>query len=164
MVEFRDRKTGQIKTKDELKAEFKNMATTLEWGQNVFDAMNVDPILTSPPATTSAYQISVRDSIVQDSKGNWVEKNIAKDMFEATSEKTKEELEKEYQASLDAEKAKEVRAERNRLLAETDWVVIRARELGQDVPKDIYDYRGDLRQLPEQKGFPHSVTFPTKPD
>ena len=87
MVEYRDRKTGEIKTKDQLKSEFKNMSTPGgEWNKNVLDAMNVDLILRGEPAKTTAYQTSVRDSIYKDSKGNWVEKYIAKDMFSATKD------------------------------------------------------------------------------
>lgn len=56
-----------------------------------------------------------------------------------------------------------VRRKRDHLLDESDWVVIRARELGQDVPRDWFDYRGDLRQIPEQEGFPYAVVWPTKP-
>jgi len=57
--------------------------------------------------------------------------------------------------------AAEVRKERDRLLAECDWVAIRARELGQPVPEAWYDYRGDLRQVPQQAGFPHTIDWPT---
>ena len=45
-------------------------------------------------------------------------------------------------------------------IAATDWVVLRAKELGQPVPLDVYTYRGDLRQLPEQAGFPATITWP----
>ena len=56
-----------------------------------------------------------------------------------------------------------VRAERDSLIAKTDWVVIRAKELGQTVPADIFAYRGDLRQVPDQEGFPHTIVWPTAP-
>ena len=55
-----------------------------------------------------------------------------------------------------------VRAKRDELLAKTDWVVIRAKELGQTVPAAIFEYRGDLRQIPEQDGFPHTIIWPTE--
>jgi len=61
-------------------------------------------------------------------------------------------------------KKKAIREQRDRLLDESDWVVIRARELGQDVPRDWFDYRGDLRQIPDQPGFPDNVIWPTKPE
>lgn len=66
-------------------------------------------------------------------------------------------------AAYDDAAAAKVRTERDRLLVESDWVSIRARELGQDIPIEWYTYRGDLRQIPEQDGFPHSVVWPVKP-
>ena len=59
--------------------------------------------------------------------------------------------------------AQRVRTERDRRLAACDWVVIRAKELGQSVPIDWFTYRGDLRQLPDQPGFPFDVVWPTPP-
>ena len=56
--------------------------------------------------------------------------------------------------------ASEARTERNRLLAATDWVVLRAKELGQTVPLAMFEYRGDLRQIPEQDGFPEIIEWP----
>lgn len=56
-----------------------------------------------------------------------------------------------------------IRTERDRRLAACDWVVIRAKELGQSVPIDWFTYRGDLRQLPDQPGFPFEVVWPTPP-
>ena len=79
MSEYRERTTGEVKTQGEWRAAFKNMSLPKVWNSNVCDAMNIDPVLASPAATTSAYQTSVRDGVEQDSKGNWVEKYIAKD-------------------------------------------------------------------------------------
>lgn len=56
-----------------------------------------------------------------------------------------------------------MRAERDRLLAETDWVVAKAYELQQSVPDAWADYRQKLRDVPTQQGFPHDVTWPTVP-
>jgi len=42
------------------------------------------------------------------------------------------------------------RAERNRRLAETDWVVARAYERGEPVPEGWATYRQALRDLPER--------------
>jgi len=43
-----------------------------------------------------------------------------------------------------------VRAERDRRLAETDWVVARAYERGEPVPEAWAAYRQALRDLPER--------------
>ena len=58
--------------------------------------------------------------------------------------------------------AANARKKRDGLLAKTDWVVLRAKELGQAVPLNVFEYRGDLRQLPEQVGFPETITWPTE--
>lgn len=60
--------------------------------------------------------------------------------------------------------ANEVRQERNERLNACDWVATRARELGQSVPLEWYEYRGDLRQIPEQEGFPFNVVWPKEPE
>ena len=64
----------------------------------------------------------------------------------------------------DAAKAKEVRAKRDKLLAETDWVVIMHTEKGTNIPLVWEVYRQALRDITGQSGFPHSVTMPVKPE
>ena len=168
MSEYRERTTGEVKTQGQWRADFAHMSLPRVWKAATLDALNLDPVLASPAATTGDYQISVRDGVEQDANGNWVEKYVARDMFADTTEDgvttTKAEHEAAYQAGLDADAAAAVRAQRDELLAESDWVTIRAKELGQTVPEDWYTYRGDLRQVPEQSGFPHDVTWPTKPE
>ena len=62
-----------------------------------------------------------------------------------------------------------VRAERDKLLAETDWVVTKEVEknaldgLGIQIPVVWLDYRQALRDIPQQAGFPDNVTWPTQP-
>ena len=62
------------------------------------------------------------------------------------------------------EAARRIRTERDRRLAACDWVVIRAKELGQSVPGPWFTYRGDLRQVPEQPDFPFGVIWPVPPE
>ena len=59
--------------------------------------------------------------------------------------------------------AQEARDLRNTLLADTDWVVIKASEAGEPVAPEWVTYRQALRDLPSQAGFPENVTWPTKP-
>lgn len=53
-----------------------------------------------------------------------------------------------------------VREERDRKLAETDWMAL------SDVTMsaEMATYRQALRDITAQAGFPHSVTWPTKPE
>ena len=53
---------------------------------------------------------------------------------------------------------------RDNELASSDWRVTRAAELGEPVPQDWLDYRQALRDIPEQQGFPASVSRPTRPE
>jgi len=167
MSEYRNKTSGEVLTQGQVRAAHPNTSLPRVWTADTLTFLNVDPVFASPAATTSQYQRSVRDGVKQDAKGNWVEKYVAQDMFADTTEDgkttTKAEHEAAYQATLDATAATSVRAERDRLLAASDWVTIRAKELGQTVPEDWFTYRGDLRQIPEQGGFPHSVTYPTIP-
>ena len=53
----------------------------------------------------------------------------------------------------------EIRAKRNSLLAETDYLALSDTTLSSDMAA----YRQALRDVTSQAGFPTSVTWPTKP-
>lgn len=57
-----------------------------------------------------------------------------------------------------------VRLERDRLLQETDWIVIKAYERNDNIPAEWEMYRQALRDLTAQEGFPYSVDWPIKPE
>ena len=63
-----------------------------------------------------------------------------------------------------AEKWVNVRRQRDRLIAETDWRVIVASESdeGSDLPSKWKTYRTNLRDVPSQAD-PDNITWPTKP-
>ena len=66
-----------------------------------------------------------------------------------------------------AEEWKQIRAERTRLLAETDWVVIKARENGGQVAEKWKTYRVGLRNIPSEQSDAtkySEITWPTKPE
>jgi len=71
------------------------------------------------------------------------------------------------QAELDAAKAESVRSIRNALLLEMDAMVsnpLRWAELTSEQQSSWTQYRTDLLNVPQQSGFPYSVTWPTKPE
>jgi hypothetical protein len=162
MSEYRERTTGEVKTQGEWRAVFKNMSLPKVWNSNVCDAMNLDPVLPSPAATTSAYQTSVRDGVEQNSNGDWVEKYVARDMFaDIEGGDTKAEQEAAYQATLDANVAAGHRTTRDAKLAETDFYAL------SDVTMSsaMTTYRQALRDLPTHDNWPNleSDDWPTKP-
>ena len=66
-----------------------------------------------------------------------------------------------------AEEWKQIRTERTRLLAETDWVVIKARENGGTVPTKWKTYRVALRDIPSEQSSKtkySEITWPTRPE
>ena len=74
-------------------------------------------------------------------------------------------VDKETQARLDAYAINELRAERNRLLVETDWVVIKEREEGGSVSNfaDWKKYRQELRDITNTYKSLEDVKWPTAP-
>ena len=64
-----------------------------------------------------------------------------------------------------AETAKEIRAKRDALLAESDKEVLPDRlNKNSNLFKAWSEYREALRDIPEQEGFPYEVEFPNKPN
>lgn len=59
--------------------------------------------------------------------------------------------------------ASSVRKQRDDLLDDTDWVVVKALENGESVASDMKQYRSDLRNITDQASFPYDLTWPTKP-
>ena len=62
------------------------------------------------------------------------------------------------------EKWANIRSRRNRLLTESDWVVVKAKEThaNASIPSDWVDYRTELRDITKQSD-PDNITWPTKP-
>lgn len=71
--------------------------------------------------------------------------------------KTQEELDEE-----NAERWRLWRIERNFRLAETDWMIIKCAEAGEQVPAAWAAYRQALRDLPLQTDF-NGIDWPVKP-
>ncbi len=79
--------------------------------------------------------------------------------FTAEEETARDAEEAAAAANADNIAAKHVRQERDRLLAETDYLA-----LSDVTMSDAWKtYRQNLRDIPAQSGFPNSVTYPTKP-
>lgn len=73
-------------------------------------------------------------------------------------------VEAEVERLIAEQPAKEARAQRNRLLTESDWVTIRATDTGDPVPTEWQIYRQALRDIPDQAGFPEEIEWPQEPE
>jgi hypothetical protein len=69
------------------------------------------------------------------------------------------------QDEVDAKHAAGIRQQRDRLLAETDWIVIMHTEKGGSIPLEWATYRQALRDITDHVNFPHlqEADWPTKP-
>ena len=162
MSEYRNRTTGEVKTQGAWRSANPNMSLPRVWKQATLDALDLDPVLRSPAATVGAYQTSVRDGVVQDANGNWVENYVARDMFSDDPELgTKAEQEAAYQARLDAGVAEANRTKRNDLLAATDFYALTDVTLS----ADMTSYRQALRDITNHANWPNLTDddWPTKP-
>ena len=170
MGEFRERTTGEVKTQGQWRADFAHMSLPKVWKAATLDALNLDAVLASPAATTTAYQTSVRDGVEQDANGNWVEKYVARDMFADTTEEdddgnvtttTKAQHEAAYQATLDAHTAAGHRAIRDAKLAETDFYALSDVTMS----SEMQSYRQSLRDITTHDNWPNlgDDDWPSKP-
>jgi hypothetical protein len=160
MGEYRHKGTGEVKTQGEWRLDNPQVSLPRTWNQNVLNALNVEAVFETPKPDAGPYQMAVRNGVTKDSNGNWVQAWVVVDMFKDDAEGTKAEKEAAYQASLDAEVAKGVRMERDSLLAATDWMALSDVTL----TADWAAYRQALRDVTAQAGFPHNVTWPSKPE
>jgi hypothetical protein len=165
MAEYRNRSNGEIKTDTELRAANKNMSFPKAWNSSVHDALGVDPVLEAPaPEPSAAYKSVVRNGAVEDGKGNWVYAWKEQEMFtEYTDEngdvQTVAAQKTAYDTANTAARAAAERAKRTALLEETDHYAL------SDVTMSdaMKAYRQALRDVPQQAGFPSSITWPDKP-
>jgi hypothetical protein len=61
------------------------------------------------------------------------------------------------------EQAQSVRQQRDNMLSATDWRVIKSIETQTPENPEWMQYREDLRNIPQQAGFPWNVVWPTQP-
>ena len=149
---YRIRATGQVATQGEVRGMYANTSFPKTWSPELVEELGLDVVFESPTPTTTVYQTAFKDGVEQDAQGRWVWKWSISEMDD------------DAKAAKDAEVAKGVRTTRDRLIAETDWIVIKNLELNQNVPGIWEVYRQNLRDVPAQAGFPHNVTWPTKPE
>lgn len=131
----------------------------------VLEAVGADPVFEGPQATGgTVYQYSQPAGIEQ-IDGKWYTKHVLGPVFTDTTDEqgnvtTAAQHEAAYKAQKDADQAKGVREQRNRILAESDWTQL----VDAKVDSLIWaNYRQALRDIPSQNGFPWTINWPTKP-
>ena len=175
--QYRDRTTGVIKTKAQLIAENTTMVFPKNWGQKVYDYLNVDPVLrATPPTTANTLQVVVMDGATE-SNGEWFQNWIIRDRFTSdvdvydpeantTTTLTVAQQITNYTQKRNDGLAISVRRKRDQLLAESDWVAIKASETGVSANSAWTTYRTALRDITSHANFPDltNADWPTKPE
>ena len=166
MAEYRHTETGEVKTQGQWRSHYSNVSLPRTWQTATLTGLNLEAVLASPAATTTAYQSSSRDGVEQDANGNWVEKYVARDMFSDTTDEngvttTKAEHEVAYQAGLDANVAEANRRTRDELLSATDFYALTDVTMN----SDMTSYRQALRDIPAHADWPNltDADWPVKP-
>ena len=166
MSEYRIRSTGEVKTQGQIRSMHPNVSLPKVWNANVNATLGIDPVLASPkPDPSGAYKTVVRNGVEQDANGNWVYAWTENDMFqEYTDDEGVTHSVADQQAAYDAQNTATLsaseRAKRDDLLKATDHFGL------SDVTMsaEMTTYRQALRDVPQQAGFPSTITWPTKPE
>jgi len=98
---------------------------------------------------TNGYKYGL--DINQQPDGSWAQEMVQREISE-----------EQYQNNV-AVQVQAVKADRDRMIASTDWVVAKNTEAGTPIPDVWRVYRQALRDIPNQEGFPWSVTWPIYP-
>ena len=161
-MEIRLRSTGEVMLEDQFRRYQKDNGGP-SWDRTtneVLEALGADVVFEGAQATGgTVYQYSMRAGVEQ-INGKWYTKYILGPVFANTEDATAVEQEAAYKAQKDAEFAANARSQRDTLLTQTDWTQVA------DAPVDKAAwaaYRQALRDVPQQIGFPTTITWPVKP-
>jgi len=159
-MEIRNRSTGELTTVSQFKASQPNTSFPKQITTEILDSYGYDAVLNGAEATVTApYGVSTRSGI-EEIDGKWFTKFIAGPVFTDTEEATAAEQESAYRSSVDSTAATDVRKLRSTKLTESDWTQL----ADSTADKTAWaTYRQALRDLPSAEGFPHTMTWPTKP-
>ena len=164
---FVDLATGTPKTKSQLIAENKHMSLPSSWTDATLEALGVARVTKTAAPDVGEWQVAVKDG-VEEVDGVWREKWVAQEMFveytntdedgvetTVTVQDQKDARTAANNAALEAE----ARATRDDLLKATDHYGLSDVTMSEAMTT----YRQALRDVPQQAGFPGTITWPEKP-
>lgn len=161
---IRNRTSGAVITISEFKGLHPRTSFPKQINNLVLDSYGYDPVLEGPAASVSGpYEISVYDG-VEEVDGQWFTKYIVGPVFtDIEGGQTAAEQRTAYRANIDSRASEFMRDSRDKLLAESDWTILPDSPLTTEKKTEWQTYRQALRDIPTLEGFPHNVTWPTKP-
>ena len=140
---------GKVMYEGEFRALYPNTSMPQMLTEATLKSFDAEVVFEGPQAQPTRYQVAYRNG-VELLDGKWYTKYSVSDM--TTEAKT----------ALDANQAKSMRDQRDRLIAETDWT--QGKDIADSVSAKYTIYRQALRNVPAQSGFPWTVQWPTKPE
>lgn len=164
---FVDLASGQPKTKVQLQQENKHMSLPSSWTDATLTALNVARVEKVNSPSVGEWQVAEKDGI-EEVDGVWREKWTVKEMFTEYTATDENGIEttvtvQDQKDAVVTNKGNKEREKRDKLLKETDWLAIKAFETNTTLSSDMATYRQALRDIPQQEGFPNTITWPTKP-
>ena len=162
-MQIRIRESGAVMYESEFRALHPNTSMPQQLSEELLNEFGADVVFEGPQASGgTVYQYSQAQGVEQ-INGKWYTKYVLGPTFIDTVvdgvTTTALEHENAYKAQKDAEQAKSVRATRDAKLAETDW-----RFRSDMTPSQEWkDYCQALRDVPNQQGFPWTITWPEMP-
>jgi hypothetical protein len=145
---YRIRETGAVLTQGEIRKLHSNISFPAVWDSSTCDAIGVDPVLTSPQPETTRFQTAYLDGVEQDALGNWVQKWLVSDWDVETI------------AAATETQWSQVRTQRNKLLADSDWTQLPDSPLSIIDKADWSTYRQQLRDVTLQAD-PFNIVWPS---
>jgi hypothetical protein len=146
---YRIKSSGEIKSQGEIRRLNPNTSLPRKWTDATLEGLGIDKVtISEKPDYNSATHKIVQNTEATQIDGVWtlgwsVEPMAANEI-----------------AANDVNVATNLRSSRNALLAETDYLALSDNTMS----AEMATYRQALRDITAQAGFPHNVTFPTKPE
>lgn len=154
-MRFRDRTTGQIYTLFDIQQKFPNVSFPMNWDMTTYDYANVDPVITVPQPTVSIYNRADYAG-VQFVNGQWI------DIWNDVPRYNNPTEQADWIAACTEAQWEEVRAQRNALLAQTDYTQIPDTPITPTNRTEFATYRQALRDITSQAD-PYNITWPISP-
>ena len=154
MPYYRERTGGDVKTQGEVKGLYSNVSFSRV--VDTYADLGWDEIVAVPmPApSTPLKKVEHGDPVKKD--GKWTQVWVEVDMF---SGPTKAADEAAHTEQLDTAAAASARTDRTARLALTDFYALADNTL----TTVMAEYRQALKDVPQQGGFPNTITWPTDP-
>jgi hypothetical protein len=164
---LRNKETGDLIIASGFKSMFPSTCFPPAITEDIYEAFGFDVVYKGePPTFTSPYQTHVQQG-AEEIDGTWYTKTILGPVFEKYLDSdgetvTVEAQLAEHKLNIDDRAAEELRGQRNVKLANSDWTQLT------DSPsvdqEEWSEYRQQLRDVPNQEGFPFEGSWPVDPN